>query len=195
MHWLLKTPPKKIALALKNRALPNLRHLGKSRIRTCRCCRRKTIFLTFSEGEEFRVCIRCRANLRYEMFAEHLRHVDLEQKDVVEFDRDSPLRMILSNSKRYIRTFYDPTLPLGFVANDGSQVQDITNLTFANASVDLMISGDVLEHVPDLNAAFGEMRRVLRPGGMHLFTVPTQPQTPQLAKITDGKIKNLILSP
>lgn len=38
-------------------------------------------------------------------------------------------------------------------------------LPFADGSFQLVVSGLVLEHVPDLDHFFGEVRRVLRPGG------------------------------
>ena len=41
-----------------------------------------------------------------------------------------------------------------------------------------VLTSESLEHVPDLDAALGEVRRVLAPGGRHIFTVPLLPQTP-----------------
>lgn len=55
---------------------------------------------------------------------------------------------------------------------DGVEHQDLSALTYADGSFDLAISGDVLEHVPDPYRAHGEIRRVLRDGGRHVFTVP-----------------------
>ncbi len=50
--------------------------------------------------------------------------------------------------------------------------QDLTALSFEDASIDLVLSSDVLEHVPDPYRAHREVHRVLRPGGHHVFTVP-----------------------
>lgn len=55
---------------------------------------------------------------------------------------------------------------------DGRQHQDLRRLSFEDESFDLVLSSDVLEHVPDPYAAHREIRRVLRPGGHHVFTVP-----------------------
>jgi SAM-dependent methyltransferase len=50
--------------------------------------------------------------------------------------------------------------------------QDLTALSFGDESIDLVLSSDVLEHVPDPYQAHREVQRVLRPGGHHVFTVP-----------------------
>lgn len=55
---------------------------------------------------------------------------------------------------------------------DGARNEDISHLTYADASFDLVLSSETLEHVPDFRAALRETRRVLRPGGRHIFTVP-----------------------
>ena len=55
---------------------------------------------------------------------------------------------------------------------DGVMHQDLENLTFADESIDLHVSQDVLEHVFDPARVFQEVARTLRPGGMHIFTTP-----------------------
>lgn len=50
--------------------------------------------------------------------------------------------------------------------------EDMTALTFPDKSFDLAISLDVLEHVSNHNLALSEMRRILKPGGVLLFTAP-----------------------
>jgi ubiquinone/menaquinone biosynthesis C-methylase UbiE len=42
-----------------------------------------------------------------------------------------------------------------------------------DASIDVVFSSNVLEHVPDLSRMHGEIRRVLAPGGICLHVVPT----------------------
>ena len=67
--------------------------------------------------------------------------------------------------------YLSPDVPGGAMV-DGVEHQDLCALTYADGSFDLVISGDVLEHVPDPYRAHGEIRRVLRDGGRHVFTVP-----------------------
>lgn len=49
---------------------------------------------------------------------------------------------------------------------------DGANLTFPDASFDLVIASDVLEHIKDESKALQEWKRVLRPGGQLLVFVP-----------------------
>jgi ubiquinone/menaquinone biosynthesis C-methylase UbiE len=46
---------------------------------------------------------------------------------------------------------------------------EATELPFSNESFDLVFGHAVLHHLPDLDAAFGEFQRVLRPGGRIAF--------------------------
>lgn len=50
--------------------------------------------------------------------------------------------------------------------------ESITQLSYADASLDLIGHCDVLEHVYDYRAALREVRRVLRPQGQMICTVP-----------------------
>lgn len=53
--------------------------------------------------------------------------------------------------------------------------EDLTALSYADASLDGIVHNDVLEHVPDTGAALAQMLRVLRPGGCAVFTMPWFP--------------------
>jgi SAM-dependent methyltransferase len=57
---------------------------------------------------------------------------------------------------------------------DGIQHEDIQTLSFdnSNSTLDLVVSNDVMEHVPSPSAAFGELARVMRPGAVALMTFP-----------------------
>lgn len=51
---------------------------------------------------------------------------------------------------------------------------DGAHLPFASASVDLALSFEVLEHVPDETVALNEIHRVLKPRGEIIFSVPNK---------------------
>jgi SAM-dependent methyltransferase len=50
-----------------------------------------------------------------------------------------------------------------------------TSLPLARESFDAVIASDVLEHIADDRAAVAEIGRVLRPGGVFVFSVPAHP--------------------
>ncbi len=162
---------------LRTVVLPNLRYLTGTRLRRCRCCERLSLIVSLSPGDEVKRCLNCGANLRYEMLAEEIRKLDLAGRTVVELDPSSPLRPLLLRAGRYVRTYYSPSQAAGSVRPDGARREDVTDLSFGDGSVDLIVSSDVLEHVPDLQRAFAETARVLKPGGVHLFTVPPRERT------------------
>ena len=67
---------------------------------------------------------------------------------------------------------YRPNEPLGFRLGPNFTNQNLEELTFPDNSFDLVITSDVMEHVRLDNRAHQEIRRVLKPGGVYLFTVP-----------------------
>ena len=50
--------------------------------------------------------------------------------------------------------------------------EDVTRLSFPDASRDIVVSYDVLEHVPEYRQALREFARVLAPGGVLSLTAP-----------------------
>ncbi len=91
--------------------------------------------------------------------------------------------------------------PGEIVEIDGQHVrhEDLERLSFDDAEFDLVITQDVFEHVASLPASFAEVRRVLRPGGRLVFTVPCfaeLDETRVLAEVRpDGSIEQLVEPP
>jgi SAM-dependent methyltransferase len=77
---------------------------------------------------------------------------------------------------------------------DGVLCEDVQRLTFADARFDVCTSTEVFEHVPDDARGFREIRRVLRPGGVFVFTVPLADAaaTVERARVRDGAIEHLL---
>lgn len=69
---------------------------------------------------------------------------------------------------------YRPKEPLGKTLPDFPNLtnQNLERLTFPDASFNLVITSDVMEHVRLDALAHAEIRRVLKTGGVYLFTVP-----------------------
>jgi len=58
------------------------------------------------------------------------------------------------------------------LSSGAMEIQDITQLTYADSTFDLIMCSNVLEHVPDDHAAFAELYRVLKRDGTCVLAVP-----------------------
>jgi SAM-dependent methyltransferase len=106
--------------------------------------------------------------------AEMIHQAQFRSLDVAEINAigsTGSLHSFLAQLPRLSYSEYRGPDRLGEVI-DGARNEDICRLTYADESFDLVLSSDTLEHVPDFRAALHETRRVLRPGGRHVFTVP-----------------------
>ncbi|MEZ7196963.1 methyltransferase domain-containing protein [Pseudodesulfovibrio karagichevae] len=78
---------------------------------------------------------------------------------------------------------------------DGIRHEDALALSFESGSLDLIVSNDVFEHVPDPAVAFAECARVLKPGGTMLATFPLEVERDEAeirARVVDGKLEHLL---
>lgn len=95
----------------------------------------------------------------------------------------------------YTRSFYFEDVELGST-KDGSRCENLERLTFADDMFDVFLTQDVLEHVfrPDL--ALREIARVLKPGGVHVFTTPKHKHLlksyPRARETSGGEIEYLL---
>jgi hypothetical protein len=55
---------------------------------------------------------------------------------------------------------------------DGVRCEDLERPTLADASIDIVVSSDVFEHIIDVDLALGQVGRVLDDGGIHIWTTP-----------------------
>lgn len=76
----------------------------------------------------------------------------------------------------------------------GVRNEDLTKLTFADGSFDVLLSFDCFEHMPDFASGIREVARVLKPGGRMMWTVPFRADSPvNIIRATmgpDGKIEH-----
>ena len=71
----------------------------------------------------------------------------------------------------YIPSQYFPDLKPGSIVGK-FRCENLEALSFADESIDLHITQDVLEHVFHPSKVFKEIARTLKPGGMHICSVP-----------------------
>ena len=71
--------------------------------------------------------------------------------------------------------------------------EDLERQTFASESLDIVVTQDVFEHVLDPAAAFKEVARTLKPGGVHVFTIPSYYWKPTLVRAVsqNGAVRHL----
>ncbi|MFK3666081.1 methyltransferase domain-containing protein [Ochrobactrum teleogrylli] len=85
-------------------------------------------------------------------------------------------------------------VPSGDIHN-GILCQDLQQTTFPDDCFDLIVTEDVLEHVPDPKRAFAEIHRILKPGGMHIATIPVnwgREVTVPRARLVNGEVEHLM---
>lgn len=101
---------------------------------------------------------------------------------------------IKKNCSNYSSSHYFSDVPRGQYKGE-FRSEDLSALTFADNSFDLLVTSDVFEHVMEPDKAFREITRVLKPGGMHIFTIPWIPNhkhsSRRAALKADGSIEYL----
>lgn len=75
--------------------------------------------------------------------------------------------------RRLLNTYSEEYIGMDIAASsETSVVGDVQALPFADECFDTVFCSQVLEHVPEPKAALSEFRRLLRPGGHLILTVP-----------------------
>ena len=117
---------------------------------------------------------------------------DFRSKEHYELSSRGPFfEFLKKNVKKLTYSEYFDDIEAGR-CKEGVLCQDVQKLTFEDSVFDVVTSTEVFEHVPDDNAGFGEIYRVLRSGGY--FTVPVfeKEDTVTRAVIENGEIKCLL---
>jgi len=75
---------------------------------------------------------------------------------------------------RYVGSQYSASVACGERLQGSQEISvDLERQCFPDATFDLVITQDVFEHIYDAASAFREIARTMKPGGLHVFTVPT----------------------
>lgn len=162
------------------------------RFGTCDCCGRRTMFVRLVTPEmtarfsswpypfeylqqcatrENWFCLWCRRSYRVRMLASVIWR-RAKGRDVYQAGTFAILTGARASAPRsVVVSEYVAGAELGATVN-GVVRQDLQQLTWPDASFDTVVTSEVFEHIADPWAAFDEVRRVLRKGGRHIFTVP-----------------------
>ena len=148
---------------------------GRANAGTCTICERATTFVRRDDWlRDGYLCIRCHSIPRFRAVIHVLQTVfpDFRQKAIHESSPSGPASAKLrAECALYSASQFFPDIPRG-ESRDEIRCENLEALTFPDATFDLFVTQDVLEHVMNPAAAFAEIARVLKPGGAHVFTVP-----------------------
>jgi len=155
-----------------------------------------SLFVRLSRADGGVRCARCAAGVVHVALGLGLRDAvrDLSACDACEFSARGPL---VEHLRRHARSLavseYFDDLPPGALRG-GVRCEDMQRLTYADGSFDVVTHTEVLEHVPDDRRALAELFRVLRPGGVMVFTVPLHggARTVERARLRDGAVEHLL---
>lgn len=141
----------------------------------CNCCDQKTTFVSKSHWlRDHFICTNCSSIPRERSLMYVIEKHFPNWRDLVIHETSPCMRgasLKLSQAKGYQESQYFPNVPLGSMHNN-ILCESLEELTLASESVDLFISQDVFEHIYHPDKAFKEIARVLKPGGVHIFTTP-----------------------
>jgi SAM-dependent methyltransferase len=156
----------------------------------CTVCGARTLFYTKDAREvgharESMFCLRCKsvsrkrhiAKVLLETFAPQSRSLAAARGALSRLSiysavsNDQIYRAVGEGNANYVCSEFFPDVAEG-ESRDGVRCENLERLTFADEQFDLVITEDVLEHVRRPDDAFREIRRVLKPGGYHVFTIP-----------------------
>jgi len=179
----------------------------------CLCCDLETQFSVdlawggYKEGEQLRpnwrermVCPTCQMNNRQRLMATLIKQSlqGQAQQAIYLMEQVTPIfGWAQQHCTEHTVTgseYLGPGHASGSVIQ-GIRHENIENMSFASASLDLIVSNDVFEHVPNYLKALAECSRVLKPGGTLLATIPFHSKSPVSvvrARYKEGNIEHLL---
>lgn len=152
----------------------------------CPLCGIESTFDGFTDNErESGTCSNCGSSNRQRQMAMMIRSLcDQAQTGPVAFpdgyaiyntESTGPLHAALRSTGGYVFSEYFGAQYQGGEQVNGIRHEDLQALSFGENAFNLVLSSDVLEHMPRPYDAHREIFRVLKPGGRHIFTVPFYP--------------------
>lgn len=126
---------------------------------------------------ESQFCSTCGSSLRVRMLADVLlAHYADEARSIARLVEEDHFRAFDIAELNAVGRMHAQLARLPRLEYAEYPEQDIQALSYPDASFDLLLTSETLEHVSDFQRALSETRRVLRAGGRHIFTVPVDPR-------------------
>lgn len=162
----------------------------------CPVCDRQTRFQSWSEWlRDGFICIHCHSAPRARAFYTVLERVrpDWRELRIHESSPSAGESKLARECPGYLATQFDPALPLGEQGPEWRN-EDLSRQTFEDESFDIVVTQDVFEHLLEPDRAIAEIARTLKPGGMHIATVPLvaqwRPSRRRAGRMEGGEIEH-----
>lgn len=151
----------------------------------------------FNENEISLRCLVCRSSSITLSLVSVLNETvpDLNSKRCYELSSRGPLVEYLKKTCAAVSCseYFEQIDPGAYI--NGVQCQNVQCLTYSDEAFDICTSTEVFEHVPNDAKGFSEIYRVLKPGGVFVFTVPLSNQSLTVERATvneAGDVKYLL---
>lgn len=138
----------------------------------CYTCRNETLFREYGPWLRDQLCCTICYSIPRQRNIMRVLSVLRPDWEELKIHESSPSNDFVSRySSNYSSSqLLDGTLPGKF--SGGVMCQNLEELTFPDNTFDVFITQDVFEHIFSPDKAAMEITRVLKPGGIHIFTVP-----------------------
>lgn len=161
----------------------------------CPVCRASTTFVaTDAWLRDAYECVRCRTIPRQRALVHVLDTLRPSWRQLSIHESSPSLPRFGDVCRDYTYSHFLPDVERG-ASRKGVRCEDLEQLTFPDASFDVFVTQDVLEHVFHPDRALSEIMRCLKPGGVHVFTTPKHrslPKSQRRADLRRGEVVHLL---
>jgi SAM-dependent methyltransferase len=162
----------------------------------CPCCQQNT-WVVSEPDHEYYFCENCQSFPWHRAIIKQINRLignDISRRSLYEVAPQGSSSMWLEeNAGIYTASHYWPDIPFGS-QRCNLYSQNLEALTFPNEVFDIVVTQVVFEHIFNPKKAFAEIERVLKQGGLHIFTIPFFPNTKTVTRAVinqAGKVEHL----
>ncbi len=155
---------------------------------TCPCCKKNTLFISHHYWlRDHYKCLFCKSIPRQRALMKVL-ETEVPAWRNLRIHESSPsgptFHVLKQQCSQYTYSYWYEEKALGeSLEGDIVTNQNLENMIFEDNVFDVFLTQDVLEHVNEPDKVFPEIARVLKKGGVHIFTTPLYPFRKTISRI------------
>lgn len=161
----------------------------------CPVCEDRSRFVARERWlRDFYLCERCHSIPRQRAMVEVLNLVQPDWRELSVHESSPSLAYFAQRCRGYSSSHLFEGVPRGAMRGP-HRCEDLEALTFPDETFDVFLTQDVLEHVFEPGPALAEIARVLKRGGVHVFTAPKHKDLPasrRRARRAGGEVEHLL---